>query len=50
MGAGFAVNSWRWILLARRQAGLHDNDVLLGSFKVTVIEETGRINESAVAA
>lgn len=46
MGAGFAVNSWRRILLARLQAGLHANDVLLGSFKVIVTEEARRINKS----
>lgn len=50
MGAGFAVNSRRWIPLARREAGLRANDVSLGSFEVTVIEETRRISKSVVSA
>lgn len=50
MGAGFAVNSWRRILLSSLEAGLHANDALIGSFKVILIEKTRRINKSAVAA
>lgn len=46
MGAGSGVDSRRW----RGEPGSHANDVLLGSLKVTVIEETRRINNKSVVA